>query len=105
MGINSNSDFSDTFDNAIWDELTVGTTAVEAIVGGSILVGRQMLLILNDSSTNIFYGFDNTVTTSGFTRGFKLIKNAKVTININDCQDVFLISGSAGTKILIAEFS
>lgn len=96
---------SDTLSTAIQGQVAVSTTAIELKVGGSALTGRQMIHIINDSNNTIYIGYDNTVTTSGTTRGEKLVKDATLTFMLTENQSVWAIAASGTNNILVAEFS
>jgi hypothetical protein len=82
--------------------ITVGTSAVEAKVGASILTGRKCLTVFNSGTATIYYGFSNGVTTSN---GTPIFKNQQVTFSIGDIVSVWLIAATSGHNIRITESS
>lgn len=77
--------------------VTVGTSQVEAKVGGSRLSNRQHLLIFNGSSNTIYIG------PTGVTTSMRpLFKSQQY-----DCDDcnlaVYMIAGSAGNSVIVEE--
>ena len=98
-GIN-NADFADTlFQGGVEGQLTVGTTAVEVKVGGSPLEGRQVITVYAEDK-NIYWGYNNTVTTS---TGTPLEKKQLLTITAGESISVWLIASSAGKSVRITE--
>lgn len=75
--------------------VTVGTSAIEAKVGGSRYAGRKLLMI-QPLSTNVFFGFTAGVTTS---TGIALASNQIVTFDIGDIP-IYLIT-TVGTKTVV----
>ena len=47
---------------SIQGRVDLSTTAVALKIGASSLAGRRALIIFNDASTNIFFGFNSNVT-------------------------------------------
>lgn len=74
--------------------LTTANTAYEAKVGRSRLPGRKSLVIT--AQDNMFWGYDNTVTTSN---GMPLLKNQAVIFDVDPDStfQVWLVA-SANTK-------
>lgn len=85
--------------NGVQGSITVGTSAVEAKVGGSRLAGRRFLSI-QPQDQNIYWGFTSSVTTS---TGTLLFKNGTVYFEITDDQPVYLISNAGGRSARITE--
>lgn len=81
-------------------EVTVGTTEVEAKVGGSILAGRETLYLENKGSTTIFYGPTGLSTSSGA----RLDKKQFVFLKPGT-QSIFLIGDAASGTVLVQEMS
>lgn len=85
--------------------LSVGTSAAEVKVGGSRLANRKEVWLENVSSNTIFFGWANTVTTSGSTRGHRLFKDEKLVLEVGPDEDIWVIAGSASNDLLISERS
>jgi hypothetical protein len=82
--------------------ITVGTSQIEAKVGGSRQDGRQMLRVYNGSNSIIYFG-PTGVTTS---TGEPIEKKQWVNIPASDACAVFLIAGSAGnTGVIVSEWA
>ena len=81
--------------------VTVGTSAVEAKVGGSPLAGREILTIYNGSNAVIYYG-PTGVTTS---TGEPLEKKQRVSIPVGAAVSVFLIAGTASNDVIVQEWA
>jgi len=79
--------------------LTVGTSAVEVKVGGARLANRKCVII-QPKANGIFLGFSNGVTTSN---GVELFKDQFVVLPVGDATGVWLIAGTAGNNVRIAE--
>lgn len=80
--------------------LIVGTTAVELKVGASALVDRISAGLTNTSNTTIYFGYDNTVTTS---TGRPIVKNQSADWDVGPNTTIFLIAGSTNNTIRISE--
>jgi hypothetical protein len=80
--------------------LTVGTSAVEAKVGGSVLVNRKLLTVHNNSSSIIYWGFTSAVTTS---TGTPIFKDQFISWDISDAGKVYLIASGAGNNTRVTE--
>ena len=91
-------DFSD--DGGVEGALTVGTTAVEAKVGGSALSNRVSLTVYNNSSTTIYWGYTSGVTTS---TGTPILKKQFAVWDIGPNTSVYLIAGSSSNNTRITE--
>lgn len=85
---------------AVFGAITVGTSAVEAKVGGSPLAARKLLTIHNNGSQDIFWGYADTVTTSS---GTPIFKNQTAIFEFTEARTVWLISGTAGQNVRIGE--
>lgn len=70
--------------------ITVGTTAIEAKVGGSRYVLRKLLTVQNNGNQPIYYGYSSAVTTAS---GTKLDKGEFLALQISDVA-IWLIAGS-----------
>jgi hypothetical protein len=80
--------------------IVVGTTAVAARVGGANLTDRKVMTIHNNSNSTIYYGYNNTVTTSS---GTPIFKNERAIFSVGSNLTVWLIAGSGGNNIRITE--
>jgi hypothetical protein len=80
--------------------LTVGTSAVEAKVGGSVLANRKLLTVHNNSNSTIYWGFTSGVTTS---TGTPIFKNQFISWDISDIAKVYLIASGAGNNTRVTE--
>ena len=80
--------------------LTVGTSAVEAKVGGSSLSNRVELTVYNNSSSIIYYGLTNSVTTS---TGTPITKKQLAVFSYGPGTSIYLIAGTAGNNTRITE--
>lgn len=102
----SNSGSNDEIVNGGYTHTTlvVSTTQVEAKVGASKLVGRQMLRIYNDSNSTIYIG-STGVTASGTTKGEPLVKGQWIDIPAGDQTAVFMIAASGSNNIIVSEWA
>jgi len=80
--------------------LNVGTSAVEARVGGARLEGRKSLTVFNNGNGTIYWGYTNAVTTS---TGTPIFKNQQVEFSVGDGQAIYLIAGGATNDTRITE--
>lgn len=75
--------------------ITVGTSAVEAKVGGAALTNRKILTV--QPAGNIFCGFSSGVTTS---TGFTIYKDAVAIFDVSETGKIYLIAtGNTSVKI------
>jgi len=101
-GMAYNPDRADTHDRGYQAAVvSVGTTQVEAKVGGTRDAKRQRLLMYNDSSVVVYYG-PTGVTTSGSTKGVPIYKRQVVVIPVGDV-GVYLIAGTASNDVIVQE--
>ena len=80
--------------------ITVGTSAIQAMVGVSPLSSRKNLTVFNNSSSDIYWGYTNAVTTS---TGTPLFKNQLIDFQVGPSTTVWLIAGSAGNNVRVTE--
>jgi hypothetical protein len=80
--------------------LSVGTSAVEAKVGGSALANRKLLTIFNNSNSTIYFGRTSGVTTSN---GTAIFKQQMITMQFDSTAAIYLIAGTAGNDVRITE--
>lgn len=83
--------------------VTVGTSAVEAIVGGSVLDDRQFVRIYNDSNSVIYWSFNPSMTTSGANRGEPIEKKQWIEIPAGEQVPVYLRANSNGNSVIVME--
>lgn len=99
---NNEAQTSDIINHAaVYDEITVGLTAVEAKVGATALELRKLLHITPKGS-KIYWGYDNLVTTVTGTRLYKGT-TAFFGFGPGASTQVWLISDTAGIKVNIGE--
>lgn len=79
--------------------VTVGTTAIEAKVGGSRLTNRKALTIYNNSNQTIYWGFTSGVTTA---TGTPIARGEFLVLQVSDV-GVWLIAGTAGNNVRVTE--
>lgn len=81
--------------------ITVGTSAVAARVGGANLTSRKLLTIHNNAFlTTIYWGYTSGVTTS---TGTPLAPGQFLALSAGPSTTVFLIAGSAGNNVRVTE--
>lgn len=90
-----------TNDSAVYGTISVSTTATELKVGGSILDGRDFLII-QPKENSIYLGFDNSVTSS---TGIELKKNQTMQIAAGDNISVYAIASSGTIDVRIGELA
>lgn len=93
----------DVSSDSISGTVTISSSsATELKVGASALSGRHTLLLNNDSSFSIFFGFDNTVTAS---TGFFIPSGNILTINLDadTVTQLFAIGGVTDANVTITE--
>ena len=82
-------------------ELTVGTTAIEGKVGGSPRVGRKYVMF-QSKDVGVYYGMDNTVTTSD---GIEIFKDQLLMIPLGENTTIYFIATGANKKVRFIEVS
>lgn len=87
--------------DAVYGEITVGTTAVEVKVGGSPLADRRMVHI-TPKDNQVFWGYDSSVTTS---TGTRVWKEQTVFLPVGPDISIYLIANDAGKTVSIAELA
>ena len=94
--------FSRSFDGpAVQGALSVGTSVIEAKVGGSVL-GERKIVIIQPLDGDIYWGYNSDITTS---TGFKLYEGKLVYVQAGESLPVYLISGSSTVGVIVAEVS
>jgi hypothetical protein len=100
MGITLSGQLDDV-DNSSYLTGTVSatTTQIEAKVGGSRLVGRQVLTLHNDGNATIYYGPTGLTSATGS----PLVKNQFVSLPIGDNIGVFVLTASGTATVRVQE--
>lgn len=81
--------------------ITVGTTAVEVKVNVTILAGRKIVTVFNNSLVTIYWGRNNTVTTA---TGTPIFANQFFSFEgFSATQPIFLIAAVANNNVRITE--
>lgn len=80
--------------------LTVGTSAVEVMVGGSPLANRKSCTLQNSSLVNIFWGYTNAVTTS---TGTPIMVGQMYEWKVGTGTHIFVIAVGANNNTRITE--
>lgn len=102
MGINYDPDRIDV-DNISYESnvIAVTTSAVEAKVGLVRNPNRQIVIIYNDSSNDVFIG-PLGVTSSGANKGIRLASRERAQITAGDV-GVYLIAASGSRNCIVQE--
>ena len=79
---------------------TVGVTAVQVV--STALANRRTVTIQNEGNQDVYFGEDNTVTTS---TGMKISKKSSATYDLGPLVDIYMISGTAGQDVRILELA
>jgi len=88
------AEFDDVLeDGHLEDTFTIGTSPVEIKVGASIMDGRELVIVHNDSDDPVFHG-SATVTVA---TGIPILSG--VTMAIPAGRAVYLVAGSAGNVV------
>lgn len=80
--------------------ITVGTSAIQAMVGVSPLSNRKTLTVFNNSNSDIYFGYSSSVTTSS---GTPIFKNQIAEFDIGVNTEVWLIAGTASNNVRVTE--
>lgn len=91
-------DFSNS--SGIQGAISVTTSATALRVGGSNLTNRKTLTAYNNGSSTIYWGYDNTVTTSS---GTPLEKNQFASWEVGDNVTLYAITSSGSQNVRITE--
>lgn len=93
--------------SGIVGSLTVGASAVAVRIGGSDLADRKEVSLSNESANTLYWGFDNTVTT---TTGYPLAAGARQTWLIEGenseteiVPTIYIIAAGAGNATRVVE--
>lgn len=89
----------------IQENITVTTTATELVPTGGANSNRGILRIYNKGDETIYFGPDNTVTSSGASQGEPLFKDQWIALPFNNNLTVFGITASGTATVLIQEIS
>jgi len=101
-GLSESPDFSDVVNTDYKTaSVAVGTTEVEAKVGGSPLSKRQILTLLNEGAQDIFYGPTGLTSSTGT----RLRKNQFASIPAGDCISIFMLTATSTATVIVQEFS
>lgn len=95
--IGNGGDNSSIGEDSIYGNLTIGTVAIEIKVGATKLGNRKMVLIDNNTTTDCFYGLDNTVTT---TKGFLIPAKTERVIYLKPIESLSLFAISTTNTIV-----
>ncbi len=82
--------------------VTVGATA--ALLVASAYAGRDEVVIQNLSNDDIYVGPDNTVTTSGATRGLKIARGTSQSVSLDASADIYAIGAVGSQAVAVAEY-
>ena len=88
--------------SAVYGALTVGTTAVELKVGGTILANRKHVLFQNLSRRDIYFGFNSSVTVS---TGLLVSRGSERSFDVSGSLSIWVISTDSGLNCRLAEVS
>jgi len=102
--VSANQDLgvSDVMDSSgVYGTLTVGTSAVQAKVGGSNLANRKLLTVDNTSNAVIYWGYDSSVTTTNYAG--RIFKDQQASWAIGPNLNIYFIAGSAGNSVRVSE--
>lgn len=103
VSIPGDAGVSDIIDTAgVYGAITVGTSAVEAKIGGSRLSARKSLTISNTSTSVIYWGYSSGVSVAN---GTPIYKKQTVEFSIGDNVGIYLISPVAAMEIRVTEGS
>jgi len=93
---------ADVVENSIaHGTISVGTTAVEVKAKASILDSRQVVIIYNDSNTELYFG-ESDVATSGPRKGTPIYKKQITTFPVGE-MSMYLIADSDSNNAIITE--
>lgn len=87
---------------AIYTNITVGTSAVEAKVGASALAKRKLLTVFNNGNQPIYWGYNSSVTSSN---GTPIFNSQFVEFEFTEDVSVWLISDTAGHDVRVGEIA
>lgn len=102
--VSSNQDIgtADIVDTSgIYGTLTVGTSPVQVKVGGSNLSSRKLITLDNTSNVTLFWGYDNSISTTTYAGRF--FKDQQGSWAIGPNVSIWVVAGSAGNSVHISE--
>jgi hypothetical protein len=100
VGISYSGNRADVLESSyLTGTLAVSITQVEAKVGVSALAERQLLIIQNKGANSVYIGPTGVTSTTGF----KLEKNAYITMAISGDISVFLICEAAQSATVVIQ--
>ena len=89
--------------SGIYGTITVGTSAVALRVGGSNLTERKLLTVDNTSNTTLYWGYNNSVTTSSYAG--RIFKDQQASWTVGPNVTIYLIASTAGNNVHCSEAS
>lgn len=99
MGLKYSGEFDDTnSDIFVQEEITIGTTQVEALTTGTDIAEREIVRIYNKGNQTVYFGPTGVTSTSGE----PLRKNQWIEIAIRN-QSVFLITDSGTADVIVTD--
>lgn len=101
MGLSGVDNLDHANDDAAHGAMTVGTSAVELKVGGSVLANRKAVT-MQAMDNSVYWGYSNTVTVS---TGTRIFKNQFIPLPVGPDIHVWLIADAAGKNVRIGELA
>lgn len=89
------------YKSGVYSSLTVGTSAVELKVGGSV-VSDRIAITMQSNDNNVYWGYSNAVTT---TTGTRIFKDQFILLPVGPNVSVWLIADGSSKTVRIAELS
>lgn len=103
-GIAGSPEYGDVLEDvAVQGSVTVTTTATEIKVGASPDTDRELIRIYNDSTTPVFLGFTNSVTSSGANKGERLGRRQWIEYPFGPDLTVYGITASGSATLIVSE--
>lgn len=81
-------------------EQSVTVGAVVAVALPTTPLNARKFMVIQNNSANIVYIGSSTVTSA---RGYKLLPNAGILLNVEDNVDIYAIASGAGSDVRILE--
>lgn len=85
----------------VYGNLTVTTTPVEIKVGGSKYTGRKLVTLDNKSSTTIYWGYNNSVSSTVYAG--RIFKDQQAMWNASDAVSIWVVAASGSNTVAISE--